>query len=91
MWVDLEEVLVVFVVVKDGVMVLVYLDWVDGMLYDIDYGGIMLDEVWDFFMVKILFMLYFEICWVWLIIGSGGGVEILVGSCIVYWFKGVVE
>lgn len=89
LWADPEEVPVVFVAVKDGATALVHPDWVDGTLYDIDHGGITLDEAWDFLMVKTPSMPHPETCRVRLITGSGGGAEILVGSHIVHRFKGV--
>lgn len=91
LWADPEEVPVVFIVVKDGATALVHPQWVDGTLFDIDHGDVSLDQAWDFLMVKTPTMPHPQICRVRMLTGTGGGAEILVGSQIVYRFKGVDE
>lgn len=90
-WVDPEEVPVVFVIVKAGAMAVAHPDYIGSTLYDIEQGDIESREAWDFIMVKTPKMPFPQHCHLRRLTGTGGGAEIHVKGQIVYRIKGVDE
>lgn len=90
-WVDPDEVPVIFVIVKSGAMALAHPDYIGSTLYDIEQGDITIEQAWDFIQVKTPKMQFPQHCHVRRLIGTGGGAEIVVKGQVVHRIAGVNE
>lgn len=90
-WVDPDEVPVIFVIVKSGAMALAHPDYIGSTLYDIEQGDLRIEEAWDFIQVKTEKMPFPQHCHVRRLTGTGGGAEIVVKGQVVHRIGGVGE
>lgn len=90
-WVDPDEVPVVFVIVKSGAIALAHPDYVGSTLYDIERGDLAIEEAWDSIQVKTPKMPFPQHCHVRRLTGTGGGAEIIVKGQVVHRIAGANE
>lgn len=83
-WVDPDEVPVVFIMVKDGATALAHPEYISDLLYQIDQGDLESALAWDHLLVKTPSMPYPERCRVRMLTGTDGSAEILVANKIVF-------
>lgn len=83
-WVDPNEVPVIFILVKDGATALAHPEYIADLLHQMDVGDLEPRLAWDHLLVKTPGMAYPELCRVRRITGSGGAAEIIVDKKIVY-------
>lgn len=61
-WVDPEEVPILFLVVKDGATALAHPDYVGETLYSVGQGDLDLQDAWDYLLIKTRAMNYPQPC-----------------------------
>lgn len=83
-WVDPEEVPVIFIMVKDGAVALAHPEYIGDLLLQMDNGDLEPRLAWDFLMVKTPKMAHPEPCLIRRLANTGGAAEIVVNNRIVH-------
>lgn len=83
-WVDPDEVPVIFIMVKDGAVALAHPEYIADLLLQVDNGDLEPHLAWSFLMVKTPRMAVPQPCLVRRLANTGGAAEIVVDGKIVH-------